>query len=247
MITEDVIDRMKFLAKGTARYINLKLNNYIQKLDIINIIRNKYNIELLLNDNNIFSAPVTSPKSLLNVIVFSLKEGIITRTSSIIDIFVADPRELSKNFNYYQFTGIAGSNPILSEGNEGKYYIPYKMINGIPYAGLGFVMWDTYRMVDYSRERGLPKYNRYVEKKDAILNALNNLTTKVSCNALKDYMLNCENNYKVCMIGDKKFNNVDMLIQYGIEESLIPSDEKFIKELRKSYDIDYLCNYFKRL
>lgn len=242
-----VLDRMKFLATGIARYIQLTLNKYVKNLgiDLSDEIKDRFGLTLVLNENNnMFSVPTLSSNSLLNIITFKLKDGKKIRTNSITDIFVADPEELKKHFNYNEFTG---DNEILSENNEGKYYAPYKLINGVPYAGMGYIIWDTYRMVDYARENGLAKYPRYVEKRDAILNALNNPVTKISCNALKDYMLNCEKKYKSCTIKGKKYKTADSLIRFGISEGVLPVDKEFIKNLRKTYDIDYLCESIKRL
>lgn len=249
-VNRTVLNRMIYLAKGVARYIQLALNKYVKELgiDVKKEIKNRFDLELLLDENNnMFSVPSTLDTSLLNIITFKLKQERRIRTNSITDIFVVDPDELLKHFNYWEFTGTKESNPILSEGNENKYYIPYKLINGVPYAGMGFIIWDTYRMADYSKTHGLPKQERYAQKRDAILNALNNPLTNVSCNAMKDYMLNCENKYKECNINGQKFKNVDSLIQFAISEGVLPTDPEFIKSLRKTYDINYLCESIKRM
>ncbi len=246
--TPVVLNRMILLSKGIARYIQLALNRYVKGLgiDLKNVIKDRFDVELVLDENNdMFRVPETLEKMLLNVITFKLKQKLKIRTNSIADIFVADPEVLS--VHYKEFTGLDGSNPVLSEGNEGKYYIPYKLINDVPYAGMGYLIWDTYRMVEESRVKGLSKYPRYVQKRDAIINALNNPLSKVSCYAMKDYMLNCEQKYKVCIIDDKKFKTADALIQFGISEGLLPADVEFIKNLRKTYDIDYLCESIKRM
>jgi hypothetical protein len=246
--TESVRNHMSLISKGISIYIKISLNKYVKKMGI-NLkqeIKNRFGIELVVDENNdIFAASLTPYTMPLKTITFKLKQGRKVRTNSIADIFAADPDVLSAH--YKEFTGLEGSNQILSEGNEGKYYIPFKVINGIPYAGMGYIIWDTYRMVETSKTLGLSKYPRYVAKRDAILNALNNPLTKVSCNSLKDYMLNCEQKYKVCIIDDKKFKTVDALIQYGISEGVLPTDEEIIKNMRKTYDIDYLCESIKRM
>ncbi len=242
--------RMTLLAKGIARYLELALNKYVKDLDI-NLkdeIKDRYGLELLLDENNdIFTASANLRTDLLNIVTFKLRDpGVKIRTNSIADVYVVDPEEIAQHFNYWEFTGLKDSNEILSE-DAGNYYIPFKVINGVPYAGMGYIIWDTYRMIKDSKERGLPKYFRYVQKRDAILNALNNPTTKVSCNALKDYMLNCEQQYRSCVINDQKFKTTDALIRYGVSEGVIPTDTAFIERIRKTYDINYLCESLKRI
>jgi hypothetical protein len=246
--TQVVRDRMLLISKGIARYIQLALNNYVKGLgiDLKKEIKDRFDVELVLDGNNdMFNVPENLERTLLTIITLKLKQKLTIRTNSIVDIFVSDPEVLS--VHYKEFTGLDGSNPVLSEGNLGKYYIPYKLINGVPYAGMGYLIWDTYRMVEESRVKGLSKYSRYFQKRDAILNALNNPLTKVSCHAMKDYMLNCEQKYKVCVINDKKFKTADALIQFGISEGVLPADVEFIKNLRKTYDIDYLCESIRRM
>lgn len=242
--------RMTLLAKGIARYLELALNKYVKDLDIDlqKEIQDRFGLELLLDENNdMFSASTNLRTDLLNIVTFKLRDpGVKIRTNSIADVYVVDPEVIAQHLNYYDFTGLKDSNEILSE-DAGDYYIPFKVINGVPYAGMGYIIWDTYRMVKISKELGLAKHPRYVQKRDAIINALNNPTTKVSCNALKDYMLNCEQQYRSCLLNEQKFKTADALIRYGISEGVLPPDPVFIERIRKTYDINYLCVSLKRI
>ena len=241
--------RMELLAKSIAKYIELVLNKYVGalNLDIKKEIKNKYNVDLLSKENgDIFTAATNPNTNLLNTVTFKLRDSRSTRRNAIVDVYVVDPEEISKHFNYWEFTGLKESNEILSE-NAGKYYIPFKVVNGIPYAGMGYIIWDTYRMVESSLKKGLRKYPRYVRKRDAIINALNNPTTKMSCNALKDYMINCAKQYNTCVINGKTLKTVNTLILYGIAEGVFPASPRFISRLKKMYDINYLCESLKRI
>lgn len=238
--------RMVLLAKGIAKYIEIALNKHVKSLgiDLKKEIKDKFGLDLVLDENNdMFNASTNLRTDLLNIVTFKLKDSRKIRTNSIADVYVVDPSEIA---HYPTFTGGSDSNKILSE-DGGDYYIPFKVINGVPYAGMGYIIWDTYRMVRDSFERGLPKYPRYVEKRDAIINALNNPNAKMSCNAMKNYMLQCEEQYKSCLINEQKFKTVSSLIKYGVAEGIIPADKNFIDRIRQSYDVNYLCESLKRI
>lgn len=243
--TPQVRDRMVLLASGISRYMAIKLNEYIDTIysDVSKNIKNRFNVELVNKNGVVFSASNNLRTELLKTIPFKLKGSTKIRTNSLIDVYVVDPSELK---HYLTFTGLPGSNEILSQ-NAGNYYIPYTEINGIPYAGLGYIIWDSIRMVKESKKRGLVKYPRYVAKKDAILNALNNPMGNLSCNAMKDYMLSCEKEYKTCEIKGKKYKTVNSLLKLAIEEGLIPANTKVIKNIKDRYDFNYLCESIKRI
>jgi hypothetical protein len=244
--TPAVRSRMTLLAKGIARYIELALNKYVKSLplDISQDLMSRFGLELVLNDEgNMFSASTNLRIDLLNIVTFTLRDSIKRRTNSISDIYVVDPSEID---HYLTFTGLSGSNELLSE-EGGDYYIPYRTINEVPFAGMGYIIWDTLRMVDDSKAKGLKKYPRYVEKRDAIFNALNRPDSKLSCNAMKDYMLNCEKAYQECRIKSRIFTKADDLIRYGITEGILPPDSLFINRIRRTYDVNYLCESLKRI
>ncbi len=245
--TPAVRRRMVKLGKGVIKYIEIALNKHVKSMGITKLkkeIKTQYGLDLVINeDNNMFKASTNLRTDLLNIVTFKLSDGTKSRRNSITDVYVVDPEDI---YHYHTFTGMEGSNEILSE-NAGDYYIPYRTINGVPYAGMGYIVWDTYRMVESSKEKGLRKYPRYVEKKNAIINALNNPVSGMSCNAMKSFMLKCEKKYTTCVINDRKFKTADALIKYGVAEGILPANMEFIKRIRKTYDIDYLCTSLKRI
>jgi len=247
LYTPRVRNRMVLLAKGIARFIAIRLNEYMDGIldKVRNEIKSQWGLELLTNKNNEVFYASTSPRlELLNTVRFKLRGKRSTRTNSIADVYVVDPDEV---YHYHAFTGESSiSNPILSK-DTGDYYIPHHDINGIPYAALGYIIWDTIRMVRESEAAQNPKYPRYKAKRDAIFQALNTPQAKLSCNAMKNYMLSCEEKYTTCTIGDEKFQTVNSLLQYGLEEGIIPSDPNLIKRIQKTYDINYLCQSLKRI
>lgn len=250
-ITASVRNRMMRLGRGCSRYIAIVLNNYINS-DVIDNISQKYGLKLVAGDGNedkkVFSAVTNLKNDMLNIVRFQMiGEGKI-RTNSIADIYVVDPQEIKEH--YYTFTGYGPDgrqgNSILSQ-DAGNYYIPFQYINGIPYAGLGYILWDTLRMIDVSKKLQLPKYSKYIEKKDAIIQALNDPNAKLSCNAMKEYILECENKYNDCTIRNQRFETVSSLINYAISEGLISDDPEIIRKIKQTYDLNYLCSSVKRM
>ena len=122
-----------------------------------------------------------------------------------------------------------------------------KYINGIPYAGLGYIIWDTYRMVANSIKLGLSKQQRYIEKRDAILHALNNPVRNLSCESMKDFVKVCEKKFDTCVIKGKKFYSKMEVLKYGLVEGLIPLDLEIINQIRSNYDLNSICEIIKTI
>lgn len=245
-ITPTVKDRMRLLGRGATRYMEIALNEYVNDilLKVRKNIKDKFNLELVYQESKIFNASVNLRNPALNTVFFRLRDGQKVRTNSMVDIYVVDPQEIQEH--YYTFTGLEGSNPILS-GDAGNYYIPFKYINDIPYAAMGYILWDTLRMVENTRDPGSPKRERYREKRDAIIQALNNPKSKMSCNAVKDFIVNCERTYNECRIRGKNFDTVESLLRFGLDEGLIPPDRDVIEKILDTYDVNYVCQSIKRM
>ena len=247
-ITPYVRSRMMLLGRGCSRYIEIILNKYITQEVQTNIIK-RFNLELLSEEGKIFSAVTNLKNDMLNIVKFRIRgEGRI-RTNSIADVYVVDPQEIKEH--YYTFTNLDGpdgygSNKILSE-DAGNYYIPIRYVNDIPYAGMGYILWDTLRMVDVSQRLNLPKQERYQQKRDAIIQALNDPNSKLSCNAMKEYILQCEQKYNSCTIRNQNYSTVESLLRFAVEEGLIAADSALIRKIQQTYDLNYLCSSVKKM
>ncbi len=234
--------RMLLLGKAIVRYIANKLNDYAKQTNLIQTVRNKYNLTLRsnLSNGNIFNSSSRLRLAYLNTVKFRLSNPTKIRTNAIVDVYVVNPREI------YHYETFIGGNKILSEGS-GNYYIPHENINGIPYAGMGYILWDTLRMIDYAYKHKLAKYQRYVDKKDAMLNALNQPKDKLSCNSMKGFVLNCEDKYYDCTIRGTRYRTVNSLLRFAITEGLIPPDRSIVNKIRETYDLNYLCSVVKKV
>lgn len=245
--TSTVRERMVLLAKGIVRYFAIILNRYTNRIfdKMSKDVKEKFDIQLLRDENDeMFVSSSNLRNELLNVVTFRMQNFEKIRTNSVADVYVVDPDEI---YHYNTFTGLTPeSNPILSE-DSGDYYIPFQMVNEIPIAGMGYLIWDTLRMISWSEELGYVKLPKYKAKRDAILNSLNDPNAKLSCNSMKDYMLKCEKAYQSCNIKDKKFTSVTELLRYGISEGIIPPNQDVVNSIMKTFDIYYLCNSIKRM
>ena len=242
-ITSSVRNRMILLGKGCAKYLEISLNNYDISQNIKDTIYEKYNIELI-TEGKLFSSVSHLKNDLLNIVTFKMRYNNRIRTNSIADIYVVDPDEIKEH--YYTFTGLEGSNAILSE-DAGNYYIPFKYINGIPYAGMGYVLWDTLRMIEVSKNLGLPKHEKYIQKKDAIIQALNNPNDKISCDSMESFISKCNKSINDCQIKGRKYKTVNSLLRFAVDEGLIPNDNMILNKIRNTYDLNNVCESIKRV
>jgi len=246
-VNENTKKRMLLLARGIVRYLEKQLNAYLIEVlpKIKGEIKSRYGLELVSINSKVFKSVVKLKNNLLHIVSFKHRDAVKTRTNSLVDVYVVDPKEIVEH--YKTFTGLEGSNPILSE-DAGDYYIPIKYINGIPYSGMGYVLWDTLRMIDNTKETRYvknSKYDRYVQKKDAIIQALNDPNQKLSCNSMKDYIKTCAMTYSDCEINGKKFTTTDSILRYALEEEVIPVE--FYQKIKDNYDINYVCTSVKKM
>jgi hypothetical protein len=73
--------------------------------------------------------------------------------------------------------------PTIVENSEGEYYV-----------SLGYILWDTVRMLRICHVTKNPKYIRYIKKYVKILSAFNNPIKYLKCDTapIKDYCENCK-------------------------------------------------------
>ncbi len=245
------------LSAVIAKYFEQKLNNYILK--IIPILRQKFEnkfedflqgIKLkkggvfqagktVLIDNKFTSVPVDTPingrrTGDLYTVQYTLKLKDKLLTDSLIDIFAARPDSVDQ---YYESTE--------NNQNDPATFIPYVIIEGVPYASLGFLIWDTLRLIEKGRRLGYEKLPRYQMKLEQLIKGLYNPNGKLSCLAMKDFVKGCVNEeQKDCTIDGKKLNK-NQLVDYAVSEGFIP--EQLSDKFKKEFSKEYLCNYIKEL
>jgi len=241
-----VLLNIRYVAKTSAEIFEDRLNAFVFpnfetfRQDLIR----KFNVNLKITEGKIFRMQSISQSLYTVFIELTDLDQSVVRIGPVIDVFAVNPSIIK---HYYTFTGLQGSDPILSE-NSGKYYIPLNIVNGIPYAGLGYMIWDTLRMIQYTKERGLPKQERYQKKMNEIIQGLNRPEMKLSCETMKNYITKCETEFASnCVIDNKTFQNKLEIVNYAVMEGMIPNDKNYIQKLVNGFDSTYLCNTFKKI
>jgi len=227
-----IVDNLK-------RRLNLYMNPIINTVQ--DKIRKDYNVALT---NQVDPFYVVKLGSSLYTVMFRMTDGTTVRQSPIVDVFVVKPSDI---YHYNMFTGLQGSDYILSEG-AGPYYIPYQEVSGVPHAKLGYVLWDTLRMIEYTRDLKLPKFQRYVNKRNSIIQGLNNPEEKLSCDMMKTYVDKCNKDFKSsCVINNKTYKSVDDLLTLAVSEGIIPADPQLLRRIKSDFSLNYLCQKVKKV
>ena len=211
-------------------------------------------VETLLSDNNyelIYNANDTTARAIpffqilptenkpFSNFYFRVKHGSeIIYDMSFIDIYRATPKDVKE---YYTF--IYGTETLFEKHVDFQYYIPTLELEPyILYAGVGFIIWDTVRMINrsFTLEDNPNKIVRYIQKWAAIISAFNNMTNSVSCHGFLPFVRKCADEFVEC--GD----SIDQLYLQLKNDGIISDD--ILQLLKNSgYSNEYLCDYFKRL
>ena len=133
----------------------------------------------------------------------------------------------------------------------------------IYYITLGFLLWDTIRMLNWYVDQlfpyrtngqpvpaGLQKYERYINKYIGVLTCFNRIDLYLSCDnvQVKELVRNCQglnpNRGQFCSIDDDEFfNNKDEIIDKGIREGLITANNiDDIEILKENNTFSDLCD-----
>jgi len=162
----------------------------------------------------------------------------------IIDFWVALPETLTFPYNTF-----LGGDPILSLDGS-NYYIPTIEMEGLLIAGLGYMIWDTQRMIDYSidleRKGKKNKLQRYIDKQKGIYNDLNHPLKRLSCIPFKDYIKQCNRESKSCSVDNQQFRTIEEVLSFAQGKGYLSSSQ--VEEIRKgTYSLSYLCAYINKL
>ena len=249
------------LATLITKYFELNLNSYVKRiaprlnqklkstfprsLNYVKsqnggIFRGKRGV---FTDNKCVQTPidqsVMDQKCDLYTVTYTFKINNYVITDSMIDIFCARPDNIyhySANINEYNI-------------NTPKTFQPYVYIEGVPYVSLGYLIWDTLRLIEWSRERGYHKLPRYQMKLEQIIRGLYHPDGRLSCSAMKEFVKGCmEARKEVCMINGQSIDK-DAIVDYAVLQGFIPRQLSytFKKELSKEYLCDYVKDFKKNI
>ena len=160
----------------------------------------------------------------------------------LVDLYRVEPEGIL-DFNLFTPKG----SKILSDSNVNPkgdtYFIPYSIVNGVPYAGLGYVIYDTVRLINIlpkqvpMTQRIQRKIQKYITKYQAVINALDTPVESMACLAMRPYVEKCNLEFSNCT------TNVDQLIAKAVSYGILPNNQIFINNLRTTLGDQYLCEY----
>jgi hypothetical protein len=180
---------------------------------------------------------------------YTMKFDKYTRVEHVIDVYPVTPN-MTNISHYNVFTGVKKHNEILSrtanitkESGKPVYYAPINYINEIPYFGLGYILWDTQRMINDTIMYGNPKLTRYVNKYNGIIQGLDSLQYSGSCAAFSGLINACSSGVDSC--NSKKTTNemIDKLIALGY----FPDNRRYIQLIISEFSEQFICDQYHHL
>jgi len=126
---------------------------------------------------------------------------------------------------------------------------------GVYYVSLGFLVWDTVRMLNwmidskffgFKKRRKNPdydptlKFERYMYKYKALLTAISKPELFMRCESADKFINTCNRTKQVCNVKGKKLNKKGEVIYEGVRKGVFPNDVYWYKELMKM-DFSKLC------
>jgi hypothetical protein len=112
---------------------------------------------------------------------------------------------------------------------------------GIYYVSLGYLVWDTVRMLNYLIDSGrFEKFERYLTKYKILLTALSRPELYLRCDAADKFIENCRDTIKVCKIDGTSFETKEELIRKGIEDGILPEGKDWYTAFSKM-DFSDIC------
>lgn len=186
---------------------------------------------------------------ILRTYVYTMTYQNYNRVEHVLDVYpvISDMQQVP---HYNVFTGRGRHNQILSRNadirraeGEKVYYIPTTEIDGIPYASLGYIIWDFDYMINYSIQYGNPKLQRYVNKKNALIDGLNSLAYTASCGAFSGLLSSCG------MVTDCQMEgkSTPEIVQKGIEMGLYPNNQEMLDRMVNELGGNFVCDQVKRI
>uniref|UniRef100_A0A6C0JUK9 Nucleotidyl transferase n=1 Tax=viral metagenome TaxID=1070528 RepID=A0A6C0JUK9_9ZZZZ len=112
---------------------------------------------------------------------------------------------------------------------------------GIYYVSLGYLVWDTVRMLNYIIDSGRTlKFERYLYKYKILLAALSRPELYMNCHASRKFIKACQDTIRVCNVDGETFKNKDTLIDKGVSLGLLPMGKDWRSAFSKM-DFADLC------
>jgi len=229
------------------------LNNYVASSNIVQVLDNR-NIEI--------SQFIAGDRGFLTTIEYKIKDwgtGEDELLDSIVDIvphvpskaihygpLTSNKEQNFANYNEADFSGVTSRHGFFKSS-----LVYSKTEYGVYYVSLGFLVWDTVRMINYiidakyfGTKRNVDptiKFERYLEKYKVLLSALSRPELYLRCEAFSKFIGKCNRVKKICQVDGEKISTKSDLVYKGVEKGIFPNDIYWYKELLKM-DFSDLCN-----
>lgn len=202
-------------------------NSYSSIRSVIDRYYNAFGISLLYGSNNLPFITRSSYRLTSIVIPINIPASNETREVPFIDIWKSIPQETHA---YNIFIGPIGNRGLIQNHQDIEYYIPTVEIHSVYYAGVGFVIWDTLRLIirPLDLEIGTDKLVRYINKWAGIISALNHMTTNIYCEGFTPLIESCNTKFHIPTISNDIVNTyrkeVVTLSDQAIRNFIISND-----------------------
>lgn len=233
---ENVEKWMLEISSAIAVSFTKFLNEYIESLNIISTVK----------DSGI---DVSKFQTVFRGFLTTIEYKVNGENDSLIDIVPHIPSKAihygalainkSKLFEEYKQRDFGG---VASRQGFFKSSLVYTKSNyGIFYVSLGYLVWDTVRMLNYIIDSGnTTKFERYLYKYKVLLSALSRPELYLSCEASQKFINNCQKTQRVCVVDDKTVETKEDLIDIGIEKGLLPDTPEWYDAFLKM-DFGDIC------
>ena len=230
-------------SKLAAKSLNERYRRTRKDLD--RILASKHKVKITVEKGNYFVYDRPVEDWALFTVKYRLDDltGESWNVDPIMDVFASTPETINMSVKG-RYQTFVGGEPKLS-GEHLEYFIPTQDINGVLYAGMGYMLWDTEEMIKISKqlekERGKSKLQRYEEKRLAILDDLNHPESRLNCRFMQQYVKYCERELETCKVPAWNVRN-----QAEAQEKL-ESLGLINKTLAEALGEVYVCDYAKKM
>lgn len=235
---EDISKWMMELTNSIALSFAEFLNGYVEQIDLTKkfptlttfyMVNHGFlkTIEYEIDDEN---------DSLIDIVPHIPRTAIHYGALNIQKEMLFDQYKQPDQFNVASRQGFVKSDIIYVKGNKNLYFV-----------SLGYLVWDTVRMLNYiidsvgqsSIDKTI-KFERYLYKYKILLAALSHPEQYLSCKASKKFISSCSNNYQVCRIDGKSIRSKRTLVNIGMKKGILPRSSEWYEAFLKM-DFSDIC------
>lgn len=133
-----------------------------------------------------------------------------------------DKSELLEQYRQFDYFDVASR-----QGFFRSSLVYNKDVFGTYYASLGYLVWDTVRMLNYIVDSDkTDKFERYLYKYKTLLMTLSSPQTFLTCTSGRKYIQVCNGEQQVCKVDGKRIKSKKTLVDVAVRKGIIPPNWK---------------------